>query len=183
MSEKLFDPAIPRHMYWSNDIGGLTSCPECGTSLENEFHSYLMHRRNDTDAGISSAIIGTDGGYFCPNCLVVVLDRDEFCEFAAMSSRSDDGPSKAFLVSGFVDHGSIPEDKQNVPLGETGNPVPHVPFTNFKSFSSIPDSKNKVFIGKKKLSPGASCHQRKIGKNQPCPCGSGKKFKKCCGSC
>jgi len=22
--------------------------------------------------------------------------------------------------------------------------------------------------------------QRKIGRNQPCPCGSGKKFKKCC---
>ncbi|TAM83683.1 MAG: hypothetical protein EPN47_04920 [Acidobacteria bacterium] len=23
--------------------------------------------------------------------------------------------------------------------------------------------------------------QPKIGRNQPCPCGSGKKFKKCCG--
>lgn len=25
-------------------------------------------------------------------------------------------------------------------------------------------------------------HQDKIGRNQPCPCGSGKKHKKCCGS-
>jgi uncharacterized protein YchJ len=24
-------------------------------------------------------------------------------------------------------------------------------------------------------------HQRKIGRNEPCPCGSGKKYKKCCG--
>lgn len=24
--------------------------------------------------------------------------------------------------------------------------------------------------------------ERKIGRNEPCPCGSGKKFKKCCGS-
>ncbi|MGD0076906.1 MAG: SEC-C metal-binding domain-containing protein [Candidatus Binataceae bacterium] len=24
--------------------------------------------------------------------------------------------------------------------------------------------------------------RRKIGRNQPCPCGSGKKFKKCCGA-
>ncbi|MBU1563710.1 SEC-C domain-containing protein, partial [Patescibacteria group bacterium] len=23
--------------------------------------------------------------------------------------------------------------------------------------------------------------QQKIGRNSPCPCGSGKKFKKCCG--
>ncbi|MCJ7501118.1 SEC-C domain-containing protein, partial [bacterium] len=22
---------------------------------------------------------------------------------------------------------------------------------------------------------------RKVGRNEPCPCGSGKKFKKCCG--
>lgn len=24
--------------------------------------------------------------------------------------------------------------------------------------------------------------QEKIGRNDPCPCGSGKKFKKCCGA-
>jgi preprotein translocase subunit SecA len=24
--------------------------------------------------------------------------------------------------------------------------------------------------------------QRKIGRNEPCPCGSGKKYKKCCGA-
>ncbi|MGB5261359.1 MAG: SEC-C metal-binding domain-containing protein, partial [Gammaproteobacteria bacterium] len=23
---------------------------------------------------------------------------------------------------------------------------------------------------------------RKVGRNEPCPCGSGKKFKKCCGA-
>nr|WP_173069090.1 YchJ family metal-binding protein [Sulfurimicrobium lacus] len=26
-----------------------------------------------------------------------------------------------------------------------------------------------------------AAHQTKIGRNEPCPCGSGKKFKKCCG--
>ncbi|MGA1315702.1 MAG: SEC-C metal-binding domain-containing protein [Rubrivivax sp.] len=24
--------------------------------------------------------------------------------------------------------------------------------------------------------------QTKVGRNEPCPCGSGKKFKKCCGA-
>ena len=30
--------------------------------------------------------------------------------------------------------------------------------------------------------PNAGPFRRKVGRNDPCPCGSGKKFKKCCGS-
>ena len=29
--------------------------------------------------------------------------------------------------------------------------------------------------------PGSASHPTKVGRNTPCPCGSGKKFKKCCG--
>ena len=32
------------------------------------------------------------------------------------------------------------------------------------------------------LPPGATARTAKVGRNAPCPCGSGKKFKKCCGS-
>jgi len=32
------------------------------------------------------------------------------------------------------------------------------------------------------LNPAKPVHSDKIGRNDPCPCGSGKKFKKCCGS-
>jgi preprotein translocase subunit SecA len=35
--------------------------------------------------------------------------------------------------------------------------------------------------GAGKSSPG-SVGKNKVGRNDPCPCGSGKKFKKCCGS-
>ena len=31
------------------------------------------------------------------------------------------------------------------------------------------------------LHPGTIRHGRKVGRNDPCPCGSGKKYKKCCG--
>jgi hypothetical protein len=31
-------------------------------------------------------------------------------------------------------------------------------------------------------SPGPTARRVKVGRNDPCPCGSGKKFKKCCGS-
>ena len=28
---------------------------------------------------------------------------------------------------------------------------------------------------------GAAAATKKVGRNDPCPCGSGKKYKKCCG--
>ena len=30
--------------------------------------------------------------------------------------------------------------------------------------------------------PGRAAAGRKVGRNEPCPCGSGRKYKKCCGS-
>ncbi|MFN3282542.1 MAG: SEC-C metal-binding domain-containing protein [Tabrizicola sp.] len=30
--------------------------------------------------------------------------------------------------------------------------------------------------------PGVAAARAKVGRNDPCPCGSGKKFKKCCGA-
>lgn len=32
------------------------------------------------------------------------------------------------------------------------------------------------------MPPSASVAKQKVGRNEPCPCGSGKKFKKCCGA-
>ena len=41
---------------------------------------------------------------------------------------------------------------------------------------------NRVPLELKAAFPGATGERRvpKIGRNEPCPCGSGKKFKKCC---
>jgi uncharacterized protein YecA (UPF0149 family) len=33
---------------------------------------------------------------------------------------------------------------------------------------------------KTRKQPEVSAKPRKVGRNEPCPCGSGKKFKKCC---
>jgi uncharacterized protein YchJ len=40
------------------------------------------------------------------------------------------------------------------------------------------DFVKEIKQGKEPLPPRAS---RKVGRNDPCPCGSGKKFKNCCG--
>jgi len=45
-----------------------------------------------------------------------------------------------------------------------------------KGLYKIPDSVSKPVISKPVI------RERKIGRNEPCPCGSGKKYKKCCGA-
>ena len=37
------------------------------------------------------------------------------------------------------------------------------------------------FEGQRKPVVKKSATSRKVGRNDPCPCGSGKKYKKCCG--
>jgi preprotein translocase subunit SecA len=89
----------------------------------------------------------------------VVLDKDGFAQKAVLGVAE----SEHFMVAGIVDIDSIPEDKEHIPLGGDNNPIPLVEF--------LP-------------SPGVNKNRgirtEKIGRNDPCPCGSGKKYKKCC---
>jgi hypothetical protein len=41
------------------------------------------------------------------------------------------------------------------------------------------DTKKALYLEQKKS--GTIVKEKKIGRNDPCPCGSGKKYKKCCG--
>jgi len=50
---------------------------------------------------------------------------------------------------------------------------------NIKIVDKPEEEKNKSIDQKKKLKEFAS---KKIGRNDQCPCGSGKKYKHCCGS-
>jgi preprotein translocase subunit SecA len=45
-------------------------------------------------------------------------------------------------------------------------------------FSQMKTNENEI-EGK---SSGPATSQNKVGRNDPCPCGSGKKYKKCCGA-
>lgn len=44
----------------------------------------------------------------------------------------------------------------------------------------LPEEKRKQLYKEQKKS-GTIVKEKKIGRNDPCPCGSGKKYKKCCG--
>jgi len=45
-----------------------------------------------------------------------------------------------------------------------------------------PDQEDDLSDLERKLNPPVRHEVRKIGRNEPCTCGSGKKFKKCCGA-
>lgn len=152
--------AIPRQMYWSTDVKNSKICPGCGSSLEKEYHSYIIIVRIKKET--EQFAVGTDGGYFCPECPVVVLDRDNFIKLASvgLESAEYDDSSVELAVAGIVDMDAIPEDKKDKTLGTEDNPIPLVQFSESKEDKHI---------------------SKKTGRNQPCTCGSGKKYKKCCG--
>ena len=45
-----------------------------------------------------------------------------------------------------------------------------------------PDKPEDITDLEKLLNPSQPKVSAKIGRNEPCPCGSGKKYKKCCGA-
>ena len=51
-----------------------------------------------------------------------------------------------------------------------------------KSYSPPPVEAAKIPDGFSPGSSGGLVREEKIGRNEPCPCGSGKKYKKCCGA-
>src|SRR5262249_7527983 len=57
--------------------------------------------------------------------------------------------------------------------------VPHM-----RKDHSIPRDKKRWWshVVERMTETSARGHSKKIGRNDPCPCGSGQKFKRCCGS-
>jgi SWIM/SEC-C metal-binding protein len=45
-----------------------------------------------------------------------------------------------------------------------------------------PDKPEDISDLEKMLNPTKTAVSHKVGRNDPCPCGSGKKYKKCCGA-
>ncbi len=70
------------------------------------------------------------------------------------------------------------KSKKNIPIGDDDNPIPLVAFTNYSD-----RNKESLLNGttiQETIKDNSSV--KKIGRNQPCYCGSGKKYKKCCGA-
>jgi len=152
-----FDLSIPRRRYYSDDCG-LSLCPECRMPLIEDSCTVIIAAKSDTDEG--EFMSNMTGNHFCESCPVVVFDSDKVEQAARIGIRGY--RNLRYLIGGIVDFNAIPKEKRHLEIGIEGNPVPLVHF--------LPDL-NKTTIVKDK----------KTGRNEPCPCGSGKKYKKCCG--
>ncbi len=152
-----FDLSIPRRRYYSEDCG-LTLCPECRKPLIEDGCTVVIAVKSDTDEG--EFISNMTGSHFCESCPVVVFDSDKIEEAAKLGIKSD--KNVRYLIGGIVDFNAIPKEKRHLEIGIEENPVPLVHFLpNLNKTTTVKD--------------------KKIGRNEPCPCGSGKKYKKCCG--
>jgi hypothetical protein len=152
-----FDLSIPRRRYYSEHCG-LTSCPECKKSLIEDSCTVIIAAKSDTDEG--KFMSNMAGSHFCESCPVVVFDSDRVEEAARLGIRGD--TNLRYLIGGIVNFNAIRQDKRHLEMGTEGNPLPLVHF--------LPDLNKTTVV-----------NEKKVGRNEPCPCGSGKKYKKCCG--
>lgn len=103
-----------------------------------------------------------------------------------------------FTMTGFLDgiNESLKEENPIETMDE--NTVVNLIFDKEKLYKNMVDAKadwlyelpqwNKIFtperkreLYKEQKNAGTVRKEKKIGRNDPCPCGSGKKYKKCCG--
>ena len=155
-STEKFNLQIPRRKYYSINCG-LTSCPECGSPLVEEGCTIILAIRSDTDE--ANCLSNLNGSRFCKSCPVVVFDSSLLDQAAKLGIGG--GENIRHLITGIVNLDSIPKEKRHLPIGSDDNPAPMIRF--------LPNLKNSSTV-----------RNRRIGRNEPCPCGSGKKYKKCC---
>ena len=127
---KKFDAAIPRRMFWSERLVNKKKCPLCHSTLENEYHHYIMVTRSGEETTALGA--ANDYGAFCPECPVVVLDKNGFERLARENVEKNPdwkmSGDLSFIVIGIVNLNAVPEDKRHLPLGGDDNPIPIVEF-------------------------------------------------------
>ncbi|MBK5243885.1 MAG: SEC-C domain-containing protein [Eubacteriaceae bacterium] len=84
----------------------------------------------------------------------------EFSEELAKKITDVHNSTRQWVLKGHTPNEVFQEDRKHL------RPLPKEPFKSTQEDSTI----NKPTISK-----------NKVGRNDPCPCGSGQKFKKCCG--
>jgi len=151
------DLSIRRRRYYSDECE-TTICPECNSKLTEEGCTIILAVKSDTDEG--EFMTNLTGSHFCANCPVVVFDNEKVEQAAKLGIKGDE--NLKYLIAGIVDLNSIPKEKRHLEIGIDENPVPLVHFLQDLNTSTITKDK-------------------KVGRNELCPCGSGMKYKKCCG--
>ena len=140
-----------RKPIWAEKGDHFTCCPDCGSDLINESNTFLVGGYVE---GELETFMMSNQADFCEKCPVVILNKMKF-DFSMFAGNSG---VEHYEVAGIIDLDSIPEDERDIPVGSGDTPIKLMEF-----IKSPPKTSSK------------------IERNAPCPCGSGKKYKKCCG--
>ena len=157
-------------LFMSDEIDDATSCPNCHGDLESEHHAYMIAIREGREERYLT--VGCNAGSFCQSCPTVVLDQAVIEDLISIDAK---GTSLKYAVMGMVDLDAVPEEKKDIPFGGDDNPIPLIKFERPNL------SRKQIGSSNRAISFPAQSPQPKVGRNAPCPCESGKKFKKCCG--
>jgi hypothetical protein len=118
----------PREAVYQSFTGQPGPCPRCGGQLRQSYQTYLIATRRGNKI-TDSFVTGNDMGWFCRSCSTVVINPEKVSELMQHRlSHWDIGDE--FAVLGLVDLEAVPKDKRKAPLGEEGNPIPLIEFTN-----------------------------------------------------
>ncbi len=153
---KDIDIAIERRQYYDDDFN-VEGCPECGEVLIAKGCTVMLAVRSESDE--AEFMTNAVGSTFCQNCPIVVFDRERVEMAAKLGIKAKE--KMMYSVIGFVNLDAVPESKRQMELGTDENPIPFISFLPSKNLKTV-------------------VTEKKTGRNEPCPCGSGKKYKKCC---
>ena len=124
----MIDITIPRECVYKHFKGQPGPCPRCGGPLQKSRQTYLVVTKREEETA-DSFMIGSDVGWFCARCPTVVINPEEVSELLTYQLPHWD-VGEQFALAGIVDLDAIPEEKRHLPLGDDGNPIPLVEFTN-----------------------------------------------------
>lgn len=162
MTDKSIDITIPKTYYWNYDLIDPSNCPRCLSKLRTEHLSYYLIVNRHIYSDREEFIIGNNNGLICPNCPTIVLDYD-FIQDKFFKNYEE--PIEYFDIVGLVDTASMSNNPN-----DTTNVIPFKKIIN-----------DQLLILKRYNEKEAEYRKnKKIGRNDPCPCGSGLKYKKCC---
>jgi len=150
---------------------------------------YMLHRLAALDAmqALYAEDVYSQDDYFAylRHLLDTHSDDDEFLAFVVLACRSTGNGAFLPIIEPLYEEGLVADDIASLSFTReilsTSDPE--------TSKKRLKQSKNSSFI-RDSLKAVSSWYahmpkpdlNRKIGRNEPCPCGSGKKYKKCCGA-
>lgn len=151
------------HAYTKNEVPTTDECPRCRSSTRQSYASFIYATE------VAPRTMAAPAGFFCTHCPTVIVDQDMI----------RGGMLQDFGFRGVVgiDHG---DGKSGLFKTWDGEESVYLLDEN-ESFHGITTVRDVRHLSPRAPTSPQQREHPKIGRNAPCPCRSGKKFKKCCG--